>query len=109
MDELARVLHEEIDRLPERYRAPVVLCDLEGRTHEQAARHLGWPVGTVKSRLSRGRERLRERLVRRGLGSDAGLIGPVLSWFLPPWWIPRPAPSFNLSRLGPSSEGPPHH
>ena len=57
--ELERLLHEEIDRLPERYRSPVVLCDLEGRTHEQAARHLGWPVGTVKSRLSRGRERLR--------------------------------------------------
>ena len=62
VDELERVLHEEIDRLPERYRAPVVLCDLEGCTHEQAARHLGWPVGTVKSRLSRGRERLRDRL-----------------------------------------------
>src|SRR5437763_3146001 len=42
-DELERALHEEIDRLADRYRAPVVLCDLEGRTHEQAARHLGWP------------------------------------------------------------------
>ena len=92
------VLHEEIDRLPERYRAPVVLCDLEGRTHEQAARHLGWPVGTVKSRLSRGRERLRDRLLRRGIAPDAGLIavapsagGPMAS--IPTaWWIPRPAP-----------------
>jgi RND family efflux transporter MFP subunit len=70
--ELERLLHEEIERLPERYRAPVVLCDLEGRTHEQAARHLGWPVGTVKSRLSRARERLRARLVRRGIGAEAG-------------------------------------
>jgi HlyD family secretion protein len=77
-DELGRVLHEEIDRLPERYRAPVILCDLEGRTHEQAARHLGWPIGTVKSRQSRGRERLRQRLVRRGLGSNAGLVGPAV-------------------------------
>jgi RND family efflux transporter MFP subunit len=68
--ELERLLHEEIDRLPERYRSPVVLCDLEGRTHEQAARHLGWPVGTVKSRLSRGRERLRDRLIRRGLAPE---------------------------------------
>ena len=42
-------LHEEIDRLPERYRVPVVLCDLQGVTHERAARHLAWPVGTVKS------------------------------------------------------------
>jgi RND family efflux transporter MFP subunit len=65
--ELERLLHEEIDRLPERYRSPVVLCDLEGRSQEQAARHLGWPVGTVKSRLSRGRDRLRDRLIRRGL------------------------------------------
>jgi HlyD family secretion protein len=67
-------LHEEIERLPERYRAPLVLCDLEGSTHEQAARSLGWPVGTVKSRLSRGRERLRDRLARRGLAPGVGLL-----------------------------------
>ena len=79
VDELERVLHEEIDRLPDRYRAPVVLCDLEGRTHEQAARYLGWPVGTVKSRLSRGRQRLRDRLLRHGLTPDAGLIASTLS------------------------------
>jgi HlyD family secretion protein len=72
---LESLLHEEIERLPERYRAPVVLCDLEGRTHQQAARHLGWPVGTVKSRQARGRERLRERLRRRGLAPNAGLLG----------------------------------
>ena len=76
--ELERLLHHEIDRLPERYRAPLVLCDLEGHTHEQAARDLGWPVGTVKSRLSRGRERLRGRLLRRGLTPDAGLIASAL-------------------------------
>lgn len=73
-DDLGPVLHEEIDRLPERFRAPVVLCDLEGSSHEQAARHLGWPVGTVKSRLSRARERLRDRLTRRGLAPDASLL-----------------------------------
>jgi hypothetical protein len=68
------MLHEEIDRLPERYRLSVVLCDLEGRTHEQAARHLGWPVGTVKSRLTRARERLRDRLTRRKLSPGASVI-----------------------------------
>jgi RND family efflux transporter MFP subunit len=73
-DDLGQVLHEEIDRLPERFRVSVVLCDLEGRTHEQAARHLGWPVGTVKSRLTRARERLRDRLTRRGLAPSAGVI-----------------------------------
>jgi RNA polymerase sigma factor (sigma-70 family) len=76
-DELGRVLHEEIERLPERYQAPLVLCDLEGRTHEQAARHLGWPVGTVKSRLARGRKRLRDRIRRRGFDPGAGLVAAV--------------------------------
>jgi RND family efflux transporter MFP subunit len=71
--ETEQLLHAEIDRLPERYRAPVILCDLEGRTHEQVARHLGWPVGTVKSRLSRAHERLRDRLRRRGLSPEGGL------------------------------------
>ncbi len=77
-DDLGSVLHEEIDRLPDRFRAPVVLCDLEGISHEQAARHLGWPIGTVKSRHSRGRERLRHRLVRRGLAPDVGLMAAAL-------------------------------
>ncbi len=70
--EWERALHEEIARLPERYRAAVVLCDLEGCPHEQAARHLGCPVGTVKSRLARGRGRLRDRLSRRGLAPAVG-------------------------------------
>ena len=68
-EELASVIHEEVDRLPERYRSAIVLCDLEGRTCEEAARHLGCPVGTVGSRLARGRQRLRDRLSRRGLVS----------------------------------------
>jgi Skp family chaperone for outer membrane proteins len=68
------VLHEELDRLPERYRAPIVLCYLESLTHEQAAQRLQWPVGTVRSRLARGREQLRGRLARRGLAFSAGLV-----------------------------------
>ena len=71
--ELASILHEELGRLPEKYRAPIVLCHLEGLTHEQAARQLRWPVGTVRSRLSRGREALRNRLTRRGVALAAGL------------------------------------
>ena len=68
------VLHEEIDRLPERYRSPVVLCYLMGQPHERAARQLGLPVGTVKSRLRRAREILRGRLSRRGLAVPGGLL-----------------------------------
>jgi RNA polymerase sigma factor (sigma-70 family) len=72
-DDLETIIHEEIDRLPARFRVAVVLCDLEGRTHEQAARHLGCAVGTVKSRLARGRKRLRGRLVRRGVAPALAL------------------------------------
>jgi RNA polymerase sigma factor (sigma-70 family) len=70
-DELASALDEEIGRLPRLYRAPVVLCHLEGLSHDQAARLLGCPVGTVRSRLARGRQRLRDRLERRGLAPTA--------------------------------------
>ena len=66
--ELDAAIHEEVNRLPEKYRAPIVLCDLEGRTHQEAARFLGWPIGTVKSRQSLGRGLIRDRLIRRGLG-----------------------------------------
>ncbi len=78
-DHLALVVHEELDRLPERYRAPIVLCDLEGCTCEQAARRLGCPVGTIGSRLARGRERLRGRLARRGLAPAVGALAASLS------------------------------
>ncbi len=74
------ILHEEIDRLSERCRCPLILCDLEGLTHELAARHLGWPLGTVKSRLARARQILRERLTRRGMTLPMGvLIAEVFS------------------------------
>jgi RNA polymerase sigma factor (sigma-70 family) len=69
--DLERVLHEEIARLPERYRIPIVLCDLEGRTCEEAARVMGRPVGTIKCWRARGRERLRRRLIRTGLAPSA--------------------------------------
>ena len=78
--DLPAILHEEIDRLPGRFRVALVLCDLEGRTHEQAARHLGCAVGTVKSRLARGRKRLQGRLIRRGVVSSsasAAASGPL--------------------------------
>ena len=69
--DLAGVVHEAVDRLPAKFRAPLVLCDLEGRTHAEAARALGWPIGTVKSRQAEGRRLLRDRLARRGLSTVA--------------------------------------
>ena len=77
--DLEAVVHEEIDRLPKHFRTPLVLCDLQGCSHEQAARQLGWPVGTVKSRQARGRQRLRDRLIKRGLApSPAMALGSAL-------------------------------
>ncbi len=67
IDELRLVIDDELSRLPESFRSPIVLCDLEGKTQREAAAHLGVPVGTVSSRLSRGRDLLRRRLTRRGL------------------------------------------
>ena len=76
--EQLEAMHEEVDRLPAKYRAPVVLCHLEGRSHAEAARLLNCPVGTVSIRLSRARERLRARLARRGLVLPAALAGVML-------------------------------
>jgi RNA polymerase sigma factor (sigma-70 family) len=65
--ELVTVLDEELQRLPERQRSPLVLCYLEGKTRDEAAQQLGWSLGTLKRRLEQGREYLRARLARRGL------------------------------------------
>jgi RNA polymerase sigma factor (sigma-70 family) len=70
--DLRPVLDEEVSRLPQKYRAVFVLCHVEGRTNEEAARELGCPVGTVLSRLARARQRLRDRLTRRGVTLTAG-------------------------------------
>jgi RNA polymerase sigma factor (sigma-70 family) len=78
-NELRPVLHDEINRLPDKYRLPVILSYLEGRTNEEVAALLECPVGTVKGRLSRARDLLRSRLVRRGLALSAAFLCTSLS------------------------------
>jgi RNA polymerase sigma factor (sigma-70 family) len=77
-DNIGPVLDEELARLPAKYRLPLLLCGLEGMTHAEAGKHLGWPKGTVAGRLSRARELLRTRLLRRGVTAPAALT-PVLT------------------------------
>jgi RNA polymerase sigma factor (sigma-70 family) len=74
--EVRRVIDEEVSRLPEKYRLPVVLCFLEGRTHAEAAAELDWPIGTVAGRVARAKDLLHARLSRRGL-SPSALVLPL--------------------------------
>lgn len=76
--EVRQVLHEELEGIPERYREPLVMCYLEGATHQRAAARLGLAERTVRGRLERARELLRQRLVRRGLG-PAGVLA-LAAW-----------------------------
>ncbi|MGH7224907.1 MAG: sigma-70 family RNA polymerase sigma factor, partial [Gemmataceae bacterium] len=77
--ELRAALDEEIERLPAKYRTPLVLCYLTDKTHEQAAHELGWPKSSVTSRLARARELLQRRLRLRGFTVPAGVLAALLS------------------------------
>jgi RNA polymerase sigma factor (sigma-70 family) len=102
--DLRAVLDEAIDRLPERYRAPVVLCYLEGRTNEEAATILGCPTGTIVTRLARARDRLRAALSRRGVGVSAAVLAAALTQLeagaaaVQPAAVAKTAAVFVLSR-----------
>jgi RNA polymerase sigma factor (sigma-70 family) len=77
--ELRAVLDEEVGALPEGCRAAVVLCDLEGKSYDQAARELGWPKSSLASRLAKAHRLLRTRLVRRGITLSAGALAAGLA------------------------------
>jgi RNA polymerase sigma factor (sigma-70 family) len=77
-DDWLPALHEEIARLPEKYRLAVVHCDLEGMTQAQAAAQLHWSERTIHHRLAEGRARLRRRLARRGLEPDGTILSTLL-------------------------------
>jgi RNA polymerase sigma-70 factor (ECF subfamily) len=91
--ELRRVVADELAALPEKYRAPVVLCYLEGKTNEEAAGQLGWPTGSMSRRLARARALLHQRLSRRGLA----LLGVLAVLAATTLWLGRPR-----SLVGPS-------
>jgi len=76
-DELRDTLDAELSRLPAKYRAPLVLCYLQGKSAATAAQELGWPVGSMAKRLARGKELLRDRLSRRGV--SAALLATILA------------------------------
>ncbi len=76
-DDLLPALHQEIARLPEKYRLPVVLCDLEGLPQAEVAGQLNWSERTLRRRLAEARDRLKARLARRGLALDGATLGAV--------------------------------
>ncbi|HEV3260479.1 MAG TPA: sigma-70 family RNA polymerase sigma factor [Gemmataceae bacterium] len=86
--ELCCVLDEELQGLPAKYGAPLLLCYLEGRTRDQAARQLGWSLRTLDRRLGRGRELMRARLARRGMALSAALLATGLSQQAAPAAVP---------------------
>src|SRR5262249_51162488 len=103
-------LHEELARLPERLRVPLVLCYLEGRTRDEAARQLGWSLATLKRRLERGRNILRTRLEPGGPALSAGLLAglaasPSAPAAMPPTLAAVTAKAAALAVQGGAIEG----
>jgi RNA polymerase sigma factor (sigma-70 family) len=107
--ELLAVLDEEMQGLPERYRAPLVLCYLEGKTRDEAARQLGWSLTTFKRRLVQARACLRRRLERRGLALPAALLPAGLATVKVPAALSAAvAQAARLTGAGQATPVPPH-
>jgi RNA polymerase sigma factor (sigma-70 family) len=108
--EAQTLVDQELARLPDKYRAPLVLCCLEGMTRDEAAQQLGWSPSLLKSRLEQGRELLRNRLARRGMTLtaglfSAGLLGSTAQASLAPALVDTTVQGAALAALG-STAGP---
>ncbi len=82
--EAGELLHAELEKLPARYKGPLVLCYLQGKTHDEAAAELGWTVTAFRGRLERARNKLRDSLARRGVGPSAVPLAGILAEARPP-------------------------
>src|SRR5262245_64069405 len=78
VNDLGPVLDEELSRLPEKYSLPLILCELEGRSRREVARHLKLPEGTLSSRLATARKLLARRLTRRGAAPCGASVTALL-------------------------------
>ncbi len=103
--EAEAALHDELARLPEKYRGPLVLCCLDGLSRDEAAARLAWPANRVKHGLERGRELLRARLARRGIALGLPLL---LNLLATPARAPRRPRSKRRSATRPAERRRPH-
>ena len=99
-EELQAILDRELSRLPEKYRVPVILCDLEGKTRKQAAQLVGCPEGSLHSRLARARAMLAKRLARHGVAISAGSLAVGLAQGAASAHVPPPVLSCTIKSAG---------
>jgi RNA polymerase sigma factor (sigma-70 family) len=105
-EDVRPLLDEELSRLPDQYRLPIILCDLEGKTHKEAAGQLGWPVGTLSGRLARARHKLAGRLARHGFTLAGPTLAAGLAERAAAEWVPASLVSATVRAAGLGAAGP---